>query len=82
MTSQFAETLYKSMKGLGTKDNSLIRTIISRCEVDMVQIKDAFQQAYNGPLGKWIKVRYYVLQYASKLIAYASILISIIVICL
>ena len=29
----FAEKLYKTMKGLGTDDEGLIRIIVTRCEV-------------------------------------------------
>ncbi|XP_014664979.1 PREDICTED: uncharacterized protein LOC106807208 [Priapulus caudatus] len=51
----FAECLYNSMKGLGTDDNLLIRIIVSRCEVDMVQVKVEFNKKYGkGGLGKWI----------------------------
>ncbi|XP_077999143.1 annexin A4-like isoform X2 [Glandiceps talaboti] len=50
----FAEQLYKSMKGLGTDDDTLIRVIVSRCEKDMVQIKQAFQATYQQSLGKFI----------------------------
>ena len=53
---QFAKSLYNSMHGAGTKDESLIRTVITRCEVDMVQIKQQFETAYKGSLGDWIKV--------------------------
>ena len=53
---QFAKTLHESMKGVGTNDLSLTRTIVSRCEVDMVQIKTEFERAYKEPLGKFIKV--------------------------
>lgn len=54
--TQFAKTLYDSMHGLGTKDLSLIRTVVSRCEIDMVQIKEEFERAYKQPLGKYIAV--------------------------
>jgi len=51
----FAEKLYKSMKGAGTSDRDLIRVVVSRCEVDMVQIKSEFQQRYKQPLAQFIK---------------------------
>lgn len=51
----FAEKLYKSMKGLGTDDDTLVRIIVSRCEIDMVEIKQEFQRAYNQSLGRFIK---------------------------
>jgi len=46
----FAEMLYKTMKGLGTDDNTLIRIIVSRCEIDMVQIKAEYERNYGVPL--------------------------------
>lgn len=52
----FAELLYKAMKGLGTSDKQLIRIIVSRCEKDMIQIKEEFERAYKQPLELWIKV--------------------------
>jgi len=51
----FAEVLYHSMKGLGTDDNTLVRAIVTRCEVDMVQIKEAFQKKYGKSLGSFIE---------------------------
>ncbi|VUZ55858.1 unnamed protein product, partial [Hymenolepis diminuta] len=51
----FAKTLHRSMKGLGTDDESLIRVVVSRCEIDMVQIKDAFKAEYKQTLGEFIK---------------------------
>ncbi|KAH7954964.1 hypothetical protein HPB49_023446 [Dermacentor silvarum] len=51
----FAEKLYKSMKGLGTSDKALIRIVVSRCEVDMVQIKEEFVRNYKTSLDSFIK---------------------------
>ncbi|VDO04130.1 unnamed protein product [Rodentolepis nana] len=51
----FAKTLHRSMKGLGTDDESLIRVVVSRCEIDMVQIKEAFKAEYKQTLGEFIK---------------------------
>jgi annexin A7/11 len=50
----FAERLYKSMKGMGTKDSTLIRIVISRSELDMVQIKACFLEKYHQTLYKFI----------------------------
>ncbi|XP_031849414.1 annexin B11 isoform X2 [Nomia melanderi] len=46
----FAEQLYKSMKGLGTDDNRLIRLVVTRCEIDMGEIKEVFRGLYNESL--------------------------------
>ena len=51
----FASRLHKSMAGIGTTDTQLIRLIVTRCEVDMLDIKDAFQQKYGDSLKNWIK---------------------------
>lgn len=51
----FADRLYHSMKGLGTDDRTLIRVIVSRCEVDMQQIKLEFQKRYNKDLIKFVR---------------------------
>ena len=52
----FAEQLYKSMKGLGTDDDRLIRLVVTRCEVDMGEIKQVFGQQYNESLEDFISV--------------------------
>jgi len=50
----FAYELHKSMKGAGTDDDPLIRVVVARAEVDMVQIKYAFQRDYEESLADFI----------------------------
>ncbi|XP_011255881.1 annexin B9 isoform X1 [Camponotus floridanus] len=52
--SFFAEQLYKSMKGLGTDDSRLIRLIVTRCEIDIGEIKNVFLQQYGESLEDFI----------------------------
>ncbi len=57
--SFFADRLYRFMKGAGTDDDDLVRVVVARCEVDMVQIKEAFPKLYNNQgksLASFIKV--------------------------
>lgn len=51
----FAVRLHDSMAGMGTNENMLTRIVVTRCEKDMVQIKQCFQQRYHKSLEKWIE---------------------------
>ncbi|XP_051897613.1 annexin A5-like isoform X2 [Pristis pectinata] len=46
----FAEKLYNAMKGAGTDDNTLMRIMVSRSEIDLVDIKAAYKANYNESL--------------------------------
>ncbi|XP_010213026.1 PREDICTED: annexin A2, partial [Tinamus guttatus] len=55
----FADRLYDSMKGKGTRDKVLIRIMVSRCEIDMLKIKSEFKRKYGKSL-------YYFIQQDTK----------------
>jgi len=50
----FATRLYKSMKGAGTDDRTLIRVMVSRSEVDLQYVKDQFEGLYEQSLEAFI----------------------------
>jgi len=54
MHEYFADKLYHSMKGVGTDDRTLVRIIVSRCEVDTVEIKAEFAARHHKSLAKFI----------------------------
>uniref|UniRef100_A0A8I6G714 Annexin n=1 Tax=Rattus norvegicus TaxID=10116 RepID=A0A8I6G714_RAT len=55
----FADRLYGSMKGKGTRDKVLIRIMVSRSEVDMLKIRSEFKRKYGKSL-------YYFIQQDTK----------------
>ncbi|KAL3875772.1 hypothetical protein ACJMK2_033689 [Sinanodonta woodiana] len=50
----FADVLYDSMKGAGTRDSTLIRVIVSRSEIDLQNIKEVFLTKYHKTLATMI----------------------------
>ncbi|XP_054453115.1 annexin A5a [Anoplopoma fimbria] len=46
----FAEGLYGSMRRAGTDDDTLMRIMVSRSEVDMLDIRACFKKAYGASL--------------------------------
>uniref|UniRef100_A0A3Q0SVH3 Annexin n=1 Tax=Amphilophus citrinellus TaxID=61819 RepID=A0A3Q0SVH3_AMPCI len=46
----FAESLYKSMRRAGTDDGTLMRVMVTRSEVDMLDIRASFKKMYGQSL--------------------------------
>lgn len=56
MPAYFAECLNDKMAGLGTRDRDLIRIIVSRCEIDLANIRNEYEFKYNKDLLSEVKV--------------------------
>ncbi|KAL7038638.1 hypothetical protein ACKWTF_009633 [Chironomus riparius] len=54
-SKHFSRRLHRSMAGIGTNDSTLIRICISRCEIDMNDIKAEFQSKFSESLMSFIK---------------------------
>ena len=51
----FAMRIREAVRGLGTNNAKLVRVIVSRCEIDLPQIKDAYRKIYNRDLLKDVR---------------------------
>ncbi|KAK4468883.1 hypothetical protein MN116_008045 [Schistosoma mekongi] len=51
----YADLLLKAMKGVGTDDCTLMRIIVSRCELDLGSICQEFQCSQGSSLEEWIR---------------------------
>lgn len=56
-TDFFARRLHKNIQGIEKDDRNVIRLIVTRCEIDMGDIKKAYSARYKKSLARAIKVR-------------------------
>ncbi|VDM15716.1 unnamed protein product [Hydatigera taeniaeformis] len=50
-----ASWFYESMAGMGTRDRSLMQLVLGRCEIDLQDVKEAYQRKYGKSLVKAIE---------------------------
>ena len=46
----FAQRLHLCLRGLGTKDRNLIRIIVTRCDIDLGNIKREYEKLFGKSL--------------------------------
>eukprot|EP00244_Chara_vulgaris_P006918 TRINITY_DN2603_c0_g1_i2.p1 TRINITY_DN2603_c0_g1~~TRINITY_DN2603_c0_g1_i2.p1 ORF type:complete len:318 (+),score=64.05 TRINITY_DN2603_c0_g1_i2:201-1154(+) len=51
----FADAIYEAVKGMGTDEHALVRYICARADMDLEDIKTAFEQKYKVPLADRVK---------------------------
>ncbi|KAK3609682.1 hypothetical protein CHS0354_017534 [Potamilus streckersoni] len=51
----YAEKLHDCFSGLGTNDNMLIRIVVSRSEMDLIDIKEKYQELYSKSLSESVQ---------------------------
>lgn len=56
----FAKQLHRALSGAKTDDQTLIRIIVTRCEIDLVAIKKEYKRLYEKGLKNDIKVSFIV----------------------
>lgn len=59
----YAEELYKSMIGLGTDDDKLIRIIVTRSDIDLFLIKMKYKELYIKTLTSSVEVNIIVINF-------------------
>lgn len=53
----YAKEIHKATNGMGTNDNTLIRIVVSRSEIDLKAVKREFERIYDKTLESIIKVK-------------------------